>query len=643
MQEVSQAWLDNQNQTIVSESYVEVSIDIADPDAIVDASSAANGEEYISDATTLVNNLDKHVVPYATLEQNLWLLDGSRRMIPETDPYEDGYVGNVFCDSDGYFTDLIPLITITFTKVHQNLVPGITITWDTVLGNEFASDFIVTAYNGSYVVAETTITNNETAKTIVEMDIIDYDRITISVLRWSLPEHRARIQEIFLGINKVYGKNSLFSYSHTQTADPISSVLPKAEISFSIDNRDNVYNPNNPNSLTKYLMERQEVRSRYGYKLGNGVEWIDGGKFHLSEWDAEQNGISASFKARDLLEYMSSTYYEGVYEPNGISLYDLAVRILVKADLPLNSDGTLKWHVDESLKDIYTTAPLPIDTLANCLQLIANAAGCALYQDRHGVLRVEPANIDTDINDISIVFDESGGAELSGTDMQVSETGEAIVSAFVNIDSSENGELEPLNLYKITLQNSYSKSEIELSKPLKQVNVETFSYFAGDSVELYKGVLQLSGTTEMMLVYSEKAVQPSISVTGGTVSSVTYYTGACELTVVATGEVEIIVSGTALKESKTDVITPSGRDGETITVSNPLITNRARAAAIGALAESILKNRRSLKSSWRADPRLDVLDIVRNVNEYGENHVLMTNVNYQYNGAFRGSGEGRTV
>lgn len=594
MQEVSQAWLDNQNQTIVSESYVEVSIDIADPDAIVDASSTANGEEYISDATTLVNNLDKHVIPYATLEQNLWLLDGSRRMIPETDPYEDGYVGNVFCDSDGYFTDLIPLITITFTKVHQNLVPGITITWDAVLGNEFASDFIVTAYNGSSVVAETTITNNETAKTIVEMDIIDYDKITISVLRWSLPEHRARIQEIFLGINKIYGKNSLFSYSHTQTADPISSVLPKAEISFSIDNRDNVYNPNNPNSLTKYLMERQEVRSRYGYKLGNGVEWIDGGKFHLSEWDAEQNGISASFKARDLLEYMSSTYYEGVYEPSGISLYDLAVRILVKADLPLNSDSTLKWHVDESLKDIYTTAPLPIDTLANCLQLIANAAGCTLYQDRQGVLRIEPL-------------------------------------------------VQELADYDITLYNSYSKSEIELSKPLKQVNVETFSYFAGDSVELYKGVLQLSGTTEMMLVYSEKAVQPSISVTGGAVSSVTYYTGACELTIVATGEVEIVVSGTALKESKTDVITPSGRDGETITVSNPLITNRARAAVIGTLTESILKNRRSLKSSWRADPRLDALDIVRNVNEYGENHVLMTNVNYQYNGAFRGSGEGRTV
>lgn len=594
MQEVSQAWLDNQNQTIVSESYVEVSIDIADPDAIVDASSVANGEEYISDATTLVNNLDKHVQPYATLEQNLWLLDGSRRMIPETDPYEDGYVGNVLCDSDGYFTEAIPLVTISFTKVHQNLVPGITITWDAVLGNEFASDFIVAAYNGDSVVAETTIENNDTAKTIVEMDIIDYDRITISILRWSLPEHRARIQEIFLGINKIYGKNSLFSYSHTQTADPISSVLPKAEISFSIDNRDNAYNPNNPNSLTKYLMERQEVRSRYGYKLGSGVEWIDGGKFHLSEWDAEQNGISASFKARDLLEYMSSTYYEGVYEPNGISLYDLAVRILVKADLPLNSDGTLKWHVDESLKDIYTTAPLPIDTLANCLQLIANAAGCALYQDRRGVLRMEPHT-----------------------------------QEFAD--------------YDITLHNSYSKSEIELSKPLKQVNVETFSYFAGDSVELYKGVLQLSGTTEMMLVYSEKAIQPVISVTGGTVSSVTYYTGACELTIDATDEVEIIVTGIALKESKTDVITPSGRDGETITVSNPLITSRARAAAVGALTEGILKNRRSLKSSWRADPRLDVLDIVRNVNEYGENHVLMTDVSYQYNGAFKGSGEGRTV
>ncbi len=594
MQEVSQAWLDNQQQTIVGESYVEVSIDIADPDAIADASSEANGEEHISDSETLVDRFDKYVKPYATLEQNLWILDGSRQIIPQNNPYRDGYVGNVFCDADGYFTNAIPMITINFTQVHPYLVPGVTITWDTVLGNEFASDFIVTAYNGDNVVAEKTVIDNDTSETIVEMDLINYDKITIAILRWCLPEHRARIQEIFIGIHKTYGKSGLFSYTHTQTADPISSALPKTEISFSIDNRDNAYNPNNPNSLTKYLMERQEVHSRYGYKINDQIEWINGGEFHLSEWDAEQNGIAASFKARDLLEYMNATYYEGIYTPTGVSLYDLAERIMIKADLPLNSDETLKWHIDDSLRNYTTVAPLPIDTLANCLQLIANAAGCTLYQDRNGVLRIEPLN-----------------SEL--------------------VD------------YAITNRNSYSKSEMTLSKPLQQVNVETYSYFEGESVELYKGVLQLVGTTEITLVYSENAVSPSASITGGTIVSAQYFTGACILNIAAEGEVELVITGTALKESKTDVIIASGSVGETITVSNPLITNRNRAAELGTIAENYYRNRKTLKSSWRADPRLDVLDVVRNANEYGESRVLMTNVGFTYNGAFRGSGEGRVV
>ena len=594
MQEVSQEWLDNQNQTIVNESYVEVSLDITDPDAVTDASSEANGEEFMSNAEELVDGFDKYPKAYATLEQNLWMLDGSREILPQEGPYADGYVSDAVSDDEGYFDDAVPLITIRFTEVHPYLIPGITITWDSVLGNEFASDFIVTAYNGADIVAEKTVIDNGVSETIVEMDIINYDRITVSILRWSLPGHRARIQEIFVGIHKVYSKRGLFSYTHTQTADPISSVLPKSEISFSIDNRDNAYNPNNPNGLTKYLMERQEVRSRYGYKLSTGIEWIEGGTFHLSEWDAEQNGISASFKARDLLEYMNATYYEGVYAPSGASLYELAVRIIEKADLPMNSDGSLKWHVDESLKSIFTTAPLPIDTLANCLQLIANAAGCTLYQDRHGTLRIEPP-------------------------------------------------AQTLADYDITLQNSYFKSEIELSKPLKQVNTEVYSYFEGDNVELYKGILQLSGITELTLVYSGNAVNPSASITGGTITSATYYTGACVLTVEAYGETEIVVSGTSLKESKTDVVTMSGTDGEALTISNPLITDRSRAATIGALAESILRNRRIVKSSWRSDPRLDALDIIRNVNEYGENHVLMTDVRFEYNGAFRGSGEGRAI
>ena len=51
----------------------------------------------------------------------------------------------------------------------------------------------------------------------------------------------------------------------------------------------------------------------------------------------------------------------------------------------------------------------------------------------------------------------------------------------------------------------------------------------------------------------------------------------------------------------------------------------------------------TLDSSWRADVRLDALDIVTNESKYSTNNMRMTDVKYTYNGAFRGSGEGKVI
>lgn len=595
MQTVSQAWLDNQRQTLVNESYVEISLDIADPDALADASSEDNGAVYISDTSRVVSEVDKAAVPYCTLEQNIWVLDGSRKHIPSSDYSNNGYIGDILSSEDGTFESKLPTITINFSKVHQNIIPAVTITWGSAY-DEFATDFIVTAYNGDTEVARKEVTGNTSVMTIVDVDIIDYDRITVRILRWCLPNRRARVAEIFVGMTKVYSKSDLFGYSHSQSVDPISTSLPKANISFSVDNTDDSYNPYNERGLSKYLMERQEIKTRYGFKMSDGtVEWIKGGTFYLSEWDAAQSGMTAEFKARDLLEFMSATFYKGIYNPDGTNLYDLAIQLLEYADLPLNDDGSVKWNVDESLKNIYTHAPLPIDSIANNLQLIANAAECVLYQDREGVLRIEPLS-----------------------------------------DSKTD--------YGITLFNSYSKSEITLSKPLKEVDVKIYQHFAkSESEELYNGTLTISGTSEITLTYSNMAKNVTATVTGGTLESAEYYSNACILTVTAEGEVTIIVNGERLEESTANTIVSSGTNGETITVDNPLITTRERALAVGAWIEKYLRNRKTLSSSWRADPRVDALDIVENQNEYTTSDVRLTDVTFNYAGAFRGTSEGRVV
>ena len=325
-QNVSQDWLNNQKKTLVNEAFIEVSFDIADPDALADTSATDNGSIYISDTAQIVSEVGKNIVPYLTLEQNLWLLNGNRLSIPDSSYGDNGYIGSTLSKVDCGFDDL-PTVNINFTQTHANIIPGVTITWGSAYG-EYPTSFIIGAYNGSTLLAERQINDNKSVRSVVHLDIAHYNKIVIRVLKWCLPLRRARIEEVFVGLNIVYGKSELFKFTHTQKSDPVSLSLPKAEIQFSIDNSDNAYNPNNPVGLSKYLMERQEIRSRYGYKLDTGaVEWIKGGIFYLSEWDASQNGLEADFTARDLLEFMTQTYIEGVYTPAGVTLYELAERI----------------------------------------------------------------------------------------------------------------------------------------------------------------------------------------------------------------------------------------------------------------------------------------------------------------------------
>ena len=594
METVSNAWKSNQSKRIVDESFVEVSLDIADPNAIGDATSKDNGAMYLSNTSQVVSEVDKNIPPYFTLEQNLWVLDGSRKPVPVSNVGDNGFIGDTLSDANGGFSGKMPVITINFTQVHRNPIPAITITWGEAYG-EYAEDFVITVYNGDNIIIKREVLGNKSVKSVVMMDIVDYDKITIAIHKWCLPNRRARVADIFVGMNMVYSKKDLFSYTHSQTVDPISTSLPKAEVSFTIDNIDRTYDPLNREGLSKYLMERQEIKTRYGYKFNDKMEWIKGGTFYLSEWGNSSTDIQAEFTARDLLEFMSETVYEGLYNDGGTSLYDLATMLFVKANLPLSSDGSVRWVIDDSLRNIYTSAPLPLDTIANCLQLIANASGCVFYQDRKGTLHIEPFN--------SVATD-----------------------------------------YSITPDNSYSKMGTTFSKPLKQVNVSVYQYFGEETTsELYKGALQVSSTSEIWVTYSSMAKTATAKVTGGTLESAEYYTNACKLTITAEGEVNIVIEGVMLKSSKTDVVTPCGTSGEVISLDNPLVTSQERAVAIGTWVSGYLINRLNANSLWRADPRLDALDIVNVQTEYDTYKTMVTDVTFNYNGAFSGTLEGKVM
>jgi hypothetical protein len=458
----------------------------------------------------------------------MWVLDGKREAIQQQSYVPGGFISDALSDDECVFSSKIPIVTISLPQLYTDVIPGITITWSKTY-NEFADTFVVIAYNGDTVVAQKEVIGNRSVRSLVEVEIDNYDRIEIIITKWCLPNHRARIDEIFLGISRAYTKSELFDYSHSQSVDFLSTSLPKAEIKFSIANVDGEYNPLNPQGWAKYLMDRQEVRAKYGLKLNDGsIEWIKGGTFYLSEWYAKQNGMTADFTARDVLEFMSATYEDNHDGSSDRSLYYLADQVLKAANLPEN----VTWSIDESLETEYTHAPLPRDTIANCLLLIANAGNCVMYQDREGTLHIEPWRQD-------------------------------------DVD------------YSIDSFNSYSKPEITLSKPIKQVNVKVYAYAP---------------------------------------------------------------SSDGVTSTTTDEVYNMGAMGEVITIDNPLITKVNMARRVAQAASSGLGNRMMLDFAWRADVRLDALDqfgvAVGNGN-VANRIVQMSEVEFKFNGAFRGTGTGR--
>lgn len=512
MQIVSADWIDNQNQNFTTEGYVEITLGVGDPSAQEDANATDNGHEAFSDVDDVLSSDWITPTKFASLEQNIWALDGSvTSFIPSSPPYgEQGFIGDELSDENGQFLSN-PTIEITLNSVATNTIPGFFIRWSEAY-NEYARAFSVTVYNGLSVVDSAVITDNTSATSTIELEVNNYDRVVIEITEWCLPYHRARISSILLGIALIYSKSDIMSYSHEMSVDPLSASLPKSEITFEVSNLNGEYNPDNPVGYTQYLMERQSVKVRYGFKINENIEWIKAGTFYLSEWDMPQNGITASFTARDAIEFMSDTY-SGI--TNG-TLYQIATAALTQADLPELPDGSDRWVLDDSLKNI--TIPTGLDfgekNIAEVLQLVANAGMCVFYQDRDGILHIEP---------LSYVLTD----------------------------------------YRIDTFNSYQNADSSLTKQLKDVVVKGYT----------------------------------LSV--GTV-------------------------------------------GETQKVDNILIPY-TELANVAQWVADYLTNRNILNGEYRADPRLDPLDMVTCVNQYATSEVLITLVKYTFNGAFRGSYEGRQI
>lgn len=582
MKSVSYAYKNSMKSMLRNRSHVRITFGNVDPAAATDGEWVSNGTQSYSEFDT-VDYAFEYDESYAALELNRWALDGNTIIVPASGTMEDGFVSSLMSDENGEFST-VAVLTREFSE--PRTFPGVTLTFDTRY-QEWPLSVTVDFYLDGTVKDSVTVPVTGT-KVIVNTRTAEIDKLIVT-FGSGLPYRRPRLEGVLYGVEKTFLNSDIVSTRQTHDVDPLSRRLPQETMQFVILDYEHNYDPDNPSGIYTYVDKNSPVEIQFGYELPDGpVEWLKSDKYVLNAKPTAQNN-KATFTGTGLIGSLTGVFYKS--KLGNKNFYDMAEEVLLDADLTPTEDGTNPWVIDESLKEMFTTAALPIDTHMNCLQLIAHACRCRLFTDDDNVIHIKP---------------------------------------FV-IDKAENRESDFILDFTSISENSQALSKID---QLKAVSVARYSYTADSSTQtLFEGT---TTETQLHVKFSGPAQNIQITVSGGTLESSNIYARAADL-VLSSGIKTVKITGQSLSENSVVVSYPVALEGEIDKEENPLITNDEMCSALAAHIADYLQMRNTYEADYRGNPEMEVGDIIGLQTPYtSEMNALILVDEITFNGSLSG-------
>ena len=400
MKTVSEAYKSGMKSLLRERSYVRITFDYEDMDAVGDGEWTANSEA--SYATYGLEDIEYQGVAWlgvATLELNRWELNGKFGIYDEYPVVAwDKYASGVMSDENGDFSTPVVL---SKELEEEHTFPGFSLVFDT-REECYPQEATVVFSRAGEEIGEIILSPTQ-PKSGAEQLIEDADEIEIT-FGSTLPYHRLRVESVLYGVEYVFTNEDITSCKQTEDVDPLSRRLPSKQLTFTLIDYEHRYDPDNPEGQYQYIDINSPVTIQYGYTLENGtVEWLEPDHYLLNAKPTAKDDL-ATFTATDVIGTLTNTFYKGYFHRNAISPYQyididldtLALEVLRDANLSVNfnyADPYHPWKIDASLNYMRTSAVLPIATHAECLQMIAHAARCRLYADSVGVIHIEPFGV----------------------------------------------------------------------------------------------------------------------------------------------------------------------------------------------------------------------------------------------------------
>jgi hypothetical protein len=286
--------------------FIKAIIDIIDPD-IIYGTISSSGEMQFSKREQAYNKIFV-LEPYATLEQNRWVLDGQFKLIPEQGVNgEIGLVLDPLSAEDGTFT---PAVWAEETFSNVSILQACSIYFPSDDWDGVAEDFTVEIKQGGTTYHSKSFKGNmERSVSLTGFTVYNPDAIRVTVSKWSKPGRRARFAEILPGVYEEWDGNIIASFSLKHQGDVSCMALPYGTCTIRMDNLDRRFEPRSKEGVFQSIEERQGIDVSMAVRLEDGTdEYKRLGIFYQYSggWKTGDNGLTMQWDLVDIIGLLQS-------------------------------------------------------------------------------------------------------------------------------------------------------------------------------------------------------------------------------------------------------------------------------------------------------------------------------------------------
>ena len=301
MLNVSQAFKDK----IVGDSrkvLVRATMDIIDPDITYGTVTGSTQTAYSVPAQ--VHDGITELQPYATLEDNRWVLDGSFDIAHAGMTEQVGYESSSMSDASNTVS-----VSVTLPIGGVSVLQALSLYFPAADYDGVADSFTVDIYSlGTSYHTETKTGNTDSVVIIKNFTVYNPDQITINITKWSMPRRRVRIAEIFCGLREEWTNDNLAEFNLRQQVDFSCVSLPYGTATLTIDNSTKEFEPRAKGNLFQSLEERQGIQLWMGVE---GAEYVPLGTFYLfsNGWKTSSNALTMEWSLVDIVGLLVDRQY----------------------------------------------------------------------------------------------------------------------------------------------------------------------------------------------------------------------------------------------------------------------------------------------------------------------------------------------